>query len=627
MQRRKGQALFLALLILGIGLPGLVGIFVVQAQVTDGQPDLLINSVFQNGSTATPSPAFTSTSLPSQTPAGSPLSSSVLPLGISSLDIFAFIQAPNGHVERPYVVLTAFASISRSESVIIRGYIDSKEIICTETPCIVYLDGSARVIFRAFVSTGESSEEVISSVSVINDSQGYLVTIDSVSQFVSFVDSCALGWGVRDEENANWDSFVQFPYQINTQKTLHTLARNLILNGIVDTSACTSGGLSIGLDWPTTCGLETAASTMIEWQNQFDEYIWLAGREHGIPPKVLKTLIEVESQFWPGNSRFYLDEIGLGQINQLGIDVLLRQDPSLYQQICPTVLSDCVLPYISLETSQQALIRGAVVSSMDATCPTCENGFDLDTARDSISIISRLLNANCQKVDDILSIPYKPDADVDAATATAAVATVAAGGQKPGANYEDYWRFTLLAYHSGISCFQLSVNNTREAGLPVTWENLEQHLDCKGGSEYVNGVFDNLFAFDNYLYQAEDADRNLAEPTIVPTRTPVSTPTAFISSVVVKVQVYMDRNGNGVPDNDEWIDNMSVLLTTSDDDEISRRTENGVVIFDMTGYRPGLNITISLPGLYRSERFVLPETGEVPITFKFDQPVLPTILP
>ena len=626
MRKRKHQSLFLVLLILGIGLPGLVGIFAVQAQVSDGQSDLL-DSVFQIGTSPTPSPILTSTPLPSQTPAGSPLTNATLPFGISPVDIFAFIQAPNGYVERPYVILTAFASIARSESVVIRGFINSQEIICTQAPCIVYLDGGARIIFRAFTSTGESSEEVISSVSVVNDSQGYLVTIDSVSQFVSFVDSCAVAWGVKDEENARWDSFVQFPYQINTKKTLHTLVRNLILNGIVDTSACPTGGLSIGLDWPTACGLETAASEMIEWQNQFDDYIWLAGREQGIPPKILKTLIEVESQFWPGNSRFYLDEFGLGQINQLGVDVLLRQDPSLYQQICPTVLSDCAVPYVSLEASQQALIRGAVVSSVDATCPTCENGLDLAVAKDSISLIARLLNANCQQVDNILNIPYKPDPDADAATATAVVATVAAGGSKPGADYEDYWRFTFLAYHSGISCFQTAVNDTRKAGLPVTWENLEQQLDCRGGSDYVNGVFDNLFAFDNYLYQAVDVNQNLAQPTIVPTRTPVPTPTVFISSAVVKVQAYVDRNGNDTPDESEWIDGMSVLLTTSNNDEITQRTEDGMAVFDMTGYRPGLEITISLPGLYRSERFVLPQTGEIPIIFKFDQPALPTILP
>jgi len=601
MKKRTGQSLFLVLLILGVGLPGLFGIFAVQAQVAGGQPDFFLDSALQNGST--PTLTVTSTPLPSQTPAGSALSSSVSPFGISPLDIFAFIQAPNGYVERPYVILTAFASIARSESVVIRGYINNQEIICTDSPCIVYLDGSARIIFRAFVSTGESSEEVISSVSVANDSQGYLVTIDSVSQFASFVDSCALIWGVKDEENATWDSFVQFPYQINTRKTLHTLVRNLILNGIVDTSACTSGGLSIGLDWPTTCGLETAASTMIDWQNQFDEYIWLAGKEHGIPPKILKTLIEVESQFWPGNSRFYLDEFGLGQINELGVDVLLRKDPSLYQDICSTVLSDCAIPYVSLEPSQQALIRGAVVQSVDATCPSCEYGLDLDVAKDSISLIARLLKSNCQQVGELL------EEDTEDVV------------------YEDLWRFTLASYHNGISCFNDALEKTKDAGDDINWENLGDRLKCGRGADYANGVMDNLFAFDFYLYQAVDANENLAEPTIVPTRTPVATPTVFISSATVRVQVYVDRNGNDMPENDEWIDGMSVLLTTSSDDEISTRTQNGVAIFDMSGYRPGLEITISLPGLYRSEQFVLPQTGEVSISFKFDQPTLPTTLP
>jgi hypothetical protein len=248
-------------------------------------------------------------------------------------------------------------------------------------------------------------------VSVNSDSQGYLVTIDSVSQFTSFVDSCSIAWNVRDEENARWDSFVQFPYQLNTQKTLHTLVRNLILNGIVDTSSCEYGGLSIGLDWPTGCGLETASSTMIEWQNQFDDYIWLASKNQGIPPKVLKTLFEVESQFWPGNSRFYLDEFGLGQINQLGVDVLLRNDPSIYQRVCPTVLADCAIPYVSLEPSQQALIRGAVVQSVDATCPTCEYGLDLDKAKDSVSIASLLRLTARRWIIFLHSIQTDEDAD------------------------------------------------------------------------------------------------------------------------------------------------------------------------------------------------------------------------
>ena len=623
MHKKSSNFRLLSLLILGIAFRGLLGIISAQAA---GDPSSSIWSALQSIGTPTVTPSLTATTFPSVTSTITPNSGLLFPISAKT-EVYAFIQAPVGPVSQPYVILTSFASIAKTESVTLRGFVNSQEFICTDSPCAINLEGSSRLVFRAFTGSGESSEEVIASVSVNSDPQGYLVTIDSVSQFTSFVDSCSLIWGLRDEENARWDSFVQFPYELNTRKTLHTLARNLILNGIVDTSSCEYGGLSVGLDWPTGCGLEKATSAMIEWQNQFDEYIWFASRDQNVPPKVLKSLIELESQFWPGNSRFYLDEYGLGQINQLGVDVLLRNDSSVFQKYCASVLGDCAIPYLSLDASKQALIRGAVVQSIDATCPTCQYGLDIDIARDSVSLIASLLKANCQQVDTILSIPYKPDEDVDAATATAVVATVAAGGSLPGADYEDYWRFTFLAYHSGVSCFQASVLETRENGLPVTWENLEDHLACKGGDDYVNGLFDNLYAFDTYLYQPGSADKVVVAPTIVPTRTPLPTPTVYISSAKVNVQVYMDRNGNGTFDPDEGLNGMSVRLTVENNEELNLRTENGVVVFDMTGYRPGSGIVVSLPGLYRSESFLLPQTGDVDITFKFDQPALPTVIP
>jgi len=621
--KKSSNFRLLTLLILGIAFRGLLGIISAQAA---GDPSGSIWLALQAVGTPTITPSQNAAAFPSVTSTITPNPGLLFPISAKT-EVYAFVQAPIGPVSHPYVILTSFASIARTESVILRGFINSQEFICTDSPCAIDLEGSSRLVFRAYTSDGESSEEVIASVSVKSDPQGYLVTIDSVSQFTSFVDSCSLIWGVRNEENARWASFVQFPYELNTKKTLHTLARNLILNGIVDTSSCEYGGLSAGLDWPTGCGLEKATSEMIAWQNQFDEYIWLASKNQNVPPKVLKSLIEFESQFWPGNSRFYLDEYGLGQINQLGVDVLLRNDPSVFQKYCASVLGDCTIPYLSLDSFKQELIRGAVVQSADASCPSCQYGLDLDKARDSVSLIASLLKANCQQVDTILSVPYKPDKDVDAATATSAVATVAAGGSLPGPGYEDYWRFTLLSYHSGVSCFQASVYDTRESGLPVTWENLELHLNCKGGDDYVNGLFDNLYVFDTYLYQPGDADKAVVAPTIVPTRTPLPTPTVYISTAKVNVQVYVDRNGNGEFDPGEGVNGMSVRLTVENEQEINLRTENGLVVFDMTGYRPGSGIVVSLPGLYRSESFLLPQTEDVDITFKFDQPALPTIIP
>jgi hypothetical protein len=318
----------------------------------------------------------------------------------------------------------------------------------------------------------------------------------------------------------------------------------------------------------------------------------------------------------------------LGQLNQLGVDVLLRRDPALYQQVCPSVLSNCTSPYVSLPPVEQAMIRGALTSLTDASCPTCDYGLDIAKAKESVSLFARLMKANCEQVDTILALAIKPDPDADAATATAAVATVQAGGSTTLTSYEDYWRFTFASYHSGLSCLQEAVTATKKEKLDVTWENVSDKLKCKGGADYVDGFMETLLAFDSYTYETTIQDiAAVPVSTIAPTVTVMPSATTAISTAQVKVQVFMDRNGNGQPEEGEWIDAMSVLLTTSSNQEIRQRTVNGVTIFDMTGYPPGLGITVSLPGLYRSESLTLPEQGEVLVTFMFEQPVLPTSLP
>jgi hypothetical protein len=649
MQAGKRNSHLRRIIALGIALPSIIGILVIQAKAVASEseasrPGLQITS----SSSATPTLRQPTSTPFSQTPTSFPDNSLPTSSSVFPSDLYTFIQVPSGTVPRPYVILTAFSSLPSTVSVTIRGFVNTQEFICTQSPCAIDLETSSRLVFAAYADTGESSETVIASVSVTQVIDGYLVTIDSVSQFSSFSNSCSLAWGISDQANVTWDDFVQFPYEINTQKTLHYLATQLLITGLVDASDCPAGGLSIGLNWPTACGLERASQAMIEWQNQYDDHIWLASRDQGIPPKILKTLIEIESQFWPGNSRFYLDEYGLGQTNQLGVDVLLRRDPTLYQRVCPSVLSDCARPYLSLDGLQQAMIRGAVMNLMDASCANCTYGFDLNKAKESVAILAQLLKANCQQVDYILSIAQEPDPDADAATATAAaeteerlqrwireggdaataaVATIIARGDGDTTSYEDLWRFTFLAYHSGLSCFQEAVRATVRDDQPITWENVEERINCRGGRDYVNGFMGNLLAFDLYLYQPGQASTVIVAPTIIPTRTPVSSPTPFISTATVRVEVFMDRNGNRSPDEGEWIDAMSVLLETSTNQQITQRTQNGVTVFDMSGFTPGIDINVSLPGLYRNERFELPQQGEVTVTFMFETPPLPTSIP
>jgi len=492
-------------------------------------------------------------------------------------------------------------------SIEIRGAVNSDEFICRGSPCAVPVPTSSIILFRAISSTGDTSEEVSATVRVEITADGYYVFLDTVSQFATFSDSCLRFWRFQDFTDPVWAEFVQYPYLLNTNKTLHYLVTQLIVHGIVDVGGCPAGGLSIGLDWPTGCGLERARDAMIGWQNQYDEYIWLASKDVGIPPKILKTLIEVESQFWPGNQRFYLDEFGLGQLNQLGVDVLLRRDPALYQQVCSTVLDDCAMPYSLMTSQNQALIRGAFINSLNAVCPTCENGVDLNVAKQSVPFVAQVLHANCETVK-IIADSNRPAGYIDDL-------------EDP---YSDFWKFTLFAYHSGVTCFERAVKETPN-GLPLSWENLSENIDCAGGVDYVDGVWGNLLNFELYRYTPSGQEIAQVVPAFSPTRTPFPTPVG--STAQVEVQAFLDSNQNGIPEDNERLNDITVLLQSVAGTEVEGNIENGQALLPLADFPIGGEVTVSLPDYFRSETIIVPAQGMVPVIFIFTQPTLPTAIP
>src|SRR6185503_3076852 len=117
-------------------------------------------------------------------------------------------EAPLGAVPQPYVILSAFSALPTQVSIVIRGFVESQEFICTASPCAINLRTSSRLVFAAYSDSGESSQTVIATVSVTRTDNGFLVTIDSVSQFQPFNNSCSIAWGVYDEANVSWDDFV-----------------------------------------------------------------------------------------------------------------------------------------------------------------------------------------------------------------------------------------------------------------------------------------------------------------------------------------------------------------------------------------------------------------------------------
>lgn len=539
-------------------------------------------------------------SVRAQSPSATPTAT---PNPNSNQKVYAFIEAPQGPLDHPYVILSGYQSASDDPAVFeIRGMLDLKEFVCQGASCNLPVTDGSVIRFRAYASPTAVSDEVQATLRVYMDSGGYFVTVESPSQIFKFTDSCGTIWKAANTSAGTWSEFPQFPSRLNTNKQLHYLAYRLITHGIVDASSCSGGGLTNGA--PNGCGIEKAADAMRQWQNRYDYSLWLAGKEYGIPPKLLKTLIETESQFWPANERVHVDEIGLGQLNQLGMDVSLRQNPALYQQACSTVLNNCSMPYASLPPDLQAMVRGALLKSINADCPTCAYGLNFDAADQSISLIALTLRANCSQVKSLLDEYF-------------AVAT-----------YEDGWKYTLVSYHSGFGCLQSAINAAYTKTGVVNWNNVSAYLACYGARDYVDKFWISLATFDNAVIKPDAITKPQIIPTFIPSSpTPSPTPVPVLSHAVIAVAAVQDKNGNGLLEDSDWLVGIPVEITLKNNIKLTGVTAKGPVFFDMSRYPAGTQVNVSLPTLYQGSSVQLPDQGMVPVIFIFNQPVLPTFVP
>jgi len=133
----------------------------------------------------------------------------------------------------------------------------------------------------------------------------------------------------------------------------------------------------------------------------------------------------------------------------------------------------CSTGYAILEPEQQAMLRGALVSSVDATCADCPTGIDMTKADFSVEVFAHTMLANCEQAGRI----------VEELT-----------GQTPGrvASYEDMWKLTLVNYNAGAGCLYDAVKFTYLDGQELTWENVSAHLtvSCQGAVDYVDDISD-----------------------------------------------------------------------------------------------------------------------------------------
>ena len=107
------------------------------------------------------------------------------------------------------------------------------------------------------------------------------------------------------------------------------------------------------------------------------------------PPHLLKNVFLKESQFWPGQYSS-INEVGLGQFTENGADTVLLWNQDFYNAFCPLVLDEynCNKGFARLGDYGQAVLKGALLQKINASCPSCEDGIDLTKANFSIHVFA-----------------------------------------------------------------------------------------------------------------------------------------------------------------------------------------------------------------------------------------------
>lgn len=414
-----------------------------------------------------------------------------LPLPSVWISLVGCTAEPPGNrcVGSPNLLLTGEEPLPNEVIISIQGVIQGEAFICSGSPCTLPLKptGSQGAVleFWADSSFGDSSLHYEAQIRVLprgdfmspeggsSDPPLYYIDVISDQWRGGPLASCSDTWqsfpGIGGPEP--WLTTPQEASALYTEVSLYYLAAMLITNNQVDASSCPDGGLDSPLS-ANQCGLAQARDEVIAWQNQFDEEILSVALETGIPAQLLKNVFSRESQFWPGMYENY-KEAGLGQLTDLGAETVLLWNPDFFQQFCPLVLhqSRCDLGFGNLNSSEQAMLQGALVKKVNAACVDCEAGIDLTQAEFSVNVFAETLAANCEQVGRIITNT-----------------TSLVPGQT--ASYADLWRFTLVNYNAGAGCLTTAIKRTYLGGEALTWQNVSSRLEvaCRGALDYVKDI-------------------------------------------------------------------------------------------------------------------------------------------
>jgi hypothetical protein len=363
----------------------------------------------------------------------------------------------------------------------VRGTVDGITFSCPQERCTIQLRPTgtqgSRISFWAVSTFGDSSEHYEARVRVSPaGSSGWHVDVLSSQWRGTPAPSCAAAWGSLPPPGGlpEWLTTPGHPSDLASNHVLVRLSDSLVRWGAVDTSGCPGGGfMSDGS--LNACGLEVVRPVASEWQNRFDQRILAVGLQENVPAFLLKRLFATESQFWPGVYDGREDEIGFGHLTLQGADATMLWNSEFFSQFCPLVLSEhaCDQGYSALLAGEQEVLRGALLRTVDASCPSCPSGIDLSRADASISVFAETLLANCNQVARLVenTTEFSPG-DI--------------------ASFEDLWLMTLANYHAGPGCLGTALEAYWDEQPALTWLGIsgELEVECPWAIDYVQAITD-----------------------------------------------------------------------------------------------------------------------------------------
>lgn len=385
----------------------------------------------------------------------------------------------------PLLVLTGEEPLPNESIKKLHGTIGSDPFTCQKNPCKFKLKETQpegiRFKFWADSTYGDTSELFTGTLRVLSNKSNKdrlvpLLYVDVLStQWTGQpAASCAQAWESFPPPDGlpAWLTTPQTSDELQSNIPYAYLAANLISQGVVDATSCPGNGL-LPDGSANACGMDAAKPAVAKWQNQFDKLIFEVAQENEVPAQLLKNLFSRESQFWPGVFRNGKD-VGLGQLTEDGADTALLWNPSFYNQFCPLILDKSVCEangYANLRPKHQALLRGALVHSVDASCRDCPLGLDISRANFSVKIFAHTLLANCEQAGKIVQNVT---------------------GQAPGLTtpYDDMWRFTLVNYNAGPGCLSDAMEKANSELGDISWSSVSSQLEpsCQGAIRYIDDI-------------------------------------------------------------------------------------------------------------------------------------------